>query len=272
MGKTAHREKVIRYASFVIIMDEKKAPLTIRLRYSIITALIAAGITIMVLIILGASTYWKVAELAIDYTSLEEENFKLRKGLEQIEKIKETLSQVQNYEKQLRGSMEGYVSVAEVSEADTAQLKNLEFPGLNLQKKKTIFSNIPSLMPVEGFTARGFDASAVLKDPHLGIDIAAATGSPIRAPADGTVIFSGWTNDAGYMLIIEHGFGFITIYKHNDRNLVTYLEKVERGQVIALLGNTGEITSGPHLHFEIWRNGKPVNPVIYIGYGTNNKT
>jgi murein DD-endopeptidase MepM/ murein hydrolase activator NlpD len=272
MAKTAHREKVTKYTSLILVSDETKDPVTLKFRSSILKILIGAGITVLVLIVLGAATYWKVAEVALDYSNLEEENFKLRKGLEQIEKIKETVNQVQQYEKKLRGSMEGYVSLNEYSDTDTAQFNEVDFAKLNIQKKKTIFNNIPSLMPVEGFVARGFESSSVLADPHLGVDIAAASGSPIKAPADGVVIFSGWTNEAGYMLIINHGYGFLTVYKHNERNIVTRLERIIKGQVIALLGDTGEISSGPHLHFEVWRDGEPVEPGIYIGYGNKEKS
>lgn len=272
MGRKAHRDKITKYTSLIIVSDETREPLNLKFRSSILRVLIGVAVIVFVLIILGAATYWKVAEIALDYSNLEEENFKLRKGLEQIDKIKETVGQVQQYEKQLRGSMEGYLSVNELSETDTALFMEMEFAKLNIQKKKTIFNNIPSLMPVEGFIARGFETTSLLTDPHLGFDIAAASGSPIKAPANGVVVFAGWTNEAGYMLIINHGYGFLTIYKHNERNLVTRLERVIKGQVIALLGDTGEISSGPHLHFELWRDGEPVEPGIYIGYGKNQKS
>ena len=272
MGKAAHREKENRYTSIIVVPDETKDPITLKFRSYILYLLIGTGIGIAVLIIFGAATYWKVASVALDYSRLEEENFKLRKGLEQIDKIRETVGKVQQYEKKLRSSMEGYVSIDKIKESDTTQFKGLEFGSLSIQTRKTLFTNIPSILPVEGFIARGFETSAVLNDPHTAIDIAAPVGTPIKAPADGIILFSGWTNEAGYMLIIDHGYGFLSIYKHNERNLVTRLERVVKGQVIALLGNTGKISSGPHLHFEIWRDGEPVDPAIYVGYGKNIKS
>lgn len=85
-------------------------------------------------------------------------------------------------------------------------------------------------------------------------------------------MFSGWTVDGGNVLILDHGFGFMTLYKHNERNLVKRLERVQKGQTIALTGNTGKITSGPHLHYEIWKNGRPVDPATYMNQGTKTKS
>jgi murein DD-endopeptidase MepM/ murein hydrolase activator NlpD len=104
----------------------------------------------------------------------------------------------------------------------------------------------------------------LIVDPHYGLDIAASKGTPIKSPADGTIVFSGWTHKSGYILVIEHKFGYLTVFKHNQRNLVSELEKVKKGQVVALLGDSGEISSGAHLHFEIWNNGQPLDPLMYV--------
>jgi hypothetical protein len=95
-------------------------------------------------------------------------------------------------------------------------------------------------------------------------DIAAEMGSPVKATADGNVIFSGWTFQEGYVVIIKHKYNFFSFYKHNMQNLCQELEYVQKGQVIALLGDTGQITSGAHLHFEIWRGSKPVDPMMFV--------
>ncbi|MGD9488847.1 MAG: peptidoglycan DD-metalloendopeptidase family protein [Calditrichaceae bacterium] len=260
-----HKKRKVKYFSFLIVPDNKDAPRSFKLRTSILSLLIGAGIAIVVLIVAGAASYWKVAEVALDYNRLEEENFKLHKSLNQMEQLKADLNKVQQFEKQIRSSLSGYVSVEKVSDADTLVLSKLNFEQMSLDQRKTIFNSIPSVRPVEGFMTRGLDVNSLLTDPHLGIDIAAPMGSPIRATADGVVTFAGWTDDAGYVLIVEHGFGFSSLYKHNERNMVGVMEKVSKGQVIALLGDTGKISSGAHLHFEVWKNGNPVDPVFYIG-------
>lgn len=119
---------------------------------------------------------------------------------------------------------------------------------------------LPLIRPAEGFVTRGFDPAA----SHNGIDIAAAEGAPVVAAADGRVLFSGWTYEDGFTLIIAHSGGFTTVYKHNRTLLRTSGAEVRRGEVIALLGNTGVTSSGPHLHFEVRRDGAAEDPDNYL--------
>jgi murein DD-endopeptidase MepM/ murein hydrolase activator NlpD len=118
----------------------------------------------------------------------------------------------------------------------------------------------PLSMPVEGFLTRRFDPQQY----HLGIDIAAKQGSPVVAAADGNVVFAGWTYDYGFMVILAHDRGYMTVYKHNQSILKNSGAEVKRGELIALLGNTGVTSSGPHLHFEVWKNGTPENPNNFL--------
>ena len=101
---------------------------------------------------------------------------------------------------------------------------------------------------------------------HYGIDIALPQKTPIKSIAAGIVVFAEWTVQTGYVVIIEHSFGLISVYKHNDSGLVSQGDPVEAGQVITFSGNTGELTSGPHLHFELWRDGSPIDPEEYISF------
>jgi murein DD-endopeptidase MepM/ murein hydrolase activator NlpD len=120
--------------------------------------------------------------------------------------------------------------------------------------------SFPAIMPTEGYVTRGFEA----EQRHFGLDIAGKIGTPVNAAADGNVVFSGWTVDEGFVVIMSHSNGFLTFYKHNQSILKEANSFVKRGEPIALLGNSGRMTSGPHLHFEIWRNGSPVNPTAYL--------
>ncbi|MEJ2696668.1 MAG: M23 family metallopeptidase [Candidatus Sulfobium sp.] len=101
------------------------------------------------------------------------------------------------------------------------------------------------------------------KEFHSGLDIAAEPGEPVRATADGIVIFAGWSGNNGNLVAIEHGLGFRTYYAHNRKVVVKVGQKVKRGQVISYVGSTGRST-GPHVHYEIWHEGKRVNPKKYI--------
>ena len=98
---------------------------------------------------------------------------------------------------------------------------------------------------------------------HYAIDIANLKGTPVRATADGRVVLAGWQGTYGRIVMIDHGHGFSTRYAHNSTILVKPEEKVKRGQIIALSGNTGLCTA-PHLHYEVWYQGKPVNPLLYV--------
>ena len=99
--------------------------------------------------------------------------------------------------------------------------------------------------------------------PHRGIDIAAPRGTLVRAAAEGIVVFAGYTYDLGNLLILYHGAGFFTYYGHNQRLLLNRNAVVKKGDPIALVGNSG-ISSAPHLHFEIWKDGTPLDPKEYL--------
>ena len=116
--------------------------------------------------------------------------------------------------------------------------------------------------PVVGKVTSGFDFGS----KHFGIDVALPLKTPIKAVAGGTVVFAEWTVQTGFVIILKHTFGLISIYKHNDSGLIKQGDLIEPGQVIAFSGNTGELTTGPHLHFELWREGNPINTQDYINF------
>ncbi len=107
-----------------------------------------------------------------------------------------------------------------------------------------------------GYVTQGFD----LSKQHYGVDIVSVENEPIKAVLDGTVVFSGFTAETGYVIGIQHLNNLISIYKHNSALLKRMGDRVRAGDVIAIIGNTGEYTTGPHLHLEIWHNGNPVDP------------
>ena len=100
---------------------------------------------------------------------------------------------------------------------------------------------------------------------HYGIDVATAKNEPVGAVADGSVVFADWTGAFGYTMIVDHG-EYMTFYKHCSRLYKRGGEQVKLGELIALAGDTGQESSGIHLHFEVWRNGIPVNPEAYLNF------
>jgi murein DD-endopeptidase MepM/ murein hydrolase activator NlpD len=126
----------------------------------------------------------------------------------------------------------------------------------------------PSIMPTQGWLSSAFSSMRShpilhLARPHEGIDVSAPMGSPIEAPAAGVVTYAGWETGYGNKIIINHGFGIVTKFAHASKLLVRTGQRVSRGQRIALVGNSG-LATGPHLHYEVHVNGRPVNPLKYV--------
>jgi murein DD-endopeptidase MepM/ murein hydrolase activator NlpD len=116
--------------------------------------------------------------------------------------------------------------------------------------------------PVKGTISSEFDLEA----KHFAVDIVTVANTPVKAVADGTVIFSEWTAETGFVIILEHRNNLISAYKHNASLTKEQGQLVKAGEVIATTGNTGELSTGPHLHFELWSDGYPINPVNFIDF------
>ena len=115
--------------------------------------------------------------------------------------------------------------------------------------------------PLKGVVSQGYDPNI-----HPYVDITAPAGSVVKATLDGTVIFAGWSDDSGHTIQIQHDGDIVSIYKHNEKLLKKAGDKVTAGSPIALVGNTGEHTTGEHLHFELWHKGETVDPALYIKF------
>jgi murein DD-endopeptidase MepM/ murein hydrolase activator NlpD len=114
--------------------------------------------------------------------------------------------------------------------------------------------------PVKGIITRSFDPL----EGHYGIDLVAAPNEVVKATLDGTVTMSAWTLETGYVIQIQHDHELLSVYKHNAALFKSVGQKVLAGDAIAIVGNSGELTTGPHLHFELWHDRVPLNPVDYI--------
>ena len=114
--------------------------------------------------------------------------------------------------------------------------------------------------PVNGMISSHYQADI----HHFGVDIAAAPKESVLATLDGTVMYAGYDPNQGNVIQLQHKNGFVSVYKHNELLLKEPGEQVVAGEAIALVGNTGKLSTGPHLHFELWYNGKPVNPEDFI--------
>lgn len=116
--------------------------------------------------------------------------------------------------------------------------------------------------PLRGALSASFDATM----GHYGVDIAADEGAAVSAVYDGTIVMASFTSDGGYVIQVQHPNNLISVYKHNAALLKKIGDRVEAGDIIAVVGNTGEYTDGPHLHFELWYNGTPLDPQAFIAF------
>jgi murein DD-endopeptidase MepM/ murein hydrolase activator NlpD len=114
--------------------------------------------------------------------------------------------------------------------------------------------------PLQGIVTSTFDQ----REGHFGVDIVAQADAAVKACLNGTVTLASWTTDAGHVLHVQHANDLISIYKHNSVLLKTVGDKVKAGEAIAIVGDSGELTTGPHLHFELWLNGEAVDPEAYM--------
>lgn len=155
----------------------------------------------------------------------------------------------------------------EVSQVADTQAQKLRRLLSTLSKRRSLLSSTPSVSPVDGWITSGFGKriSPFTEEltMHKGIDIAAPIGSPILAPADGVVIYSGKKAGFGNFIMIAHNYGVVSRYGHNAQNMVHPGQRIKRGEQIGTVGMTGR-TTGPHLHYEVLVNGKAVNPRKFI--------
>jgi len=145
-------------------------------------------------------------------------------------------------------------------QVESAQRNNLFQPGAGVIPQS--LSQIYFFPPLKGLIFSKFD----YPHGHYGVDIAAAEGQNVMAVLDGTVTLADFTSNSGYTIQIQHDHNLISVYKHNKELFRHQGERVRAGEVIATVGNSGELTTGSHLHFELWYQGRPLNPLNYISF------
>ncbi len=132
----------------------------------------------------------------------------------------------------------------------------------NLFESATSDKDFVFFPPVNGSISSGFEPN----EKHFAVDIVVPTNTPVKATSDGRVLFASWTSDAGYVIIIDHGDELVSVYKHNSSLTKSQGDFVRSREVIAISGASGELSTGPHLHFELWSNGTPLNPANFIDF------
>lgn len=272
-----------KYALIILNEDSQEEQFSIRLnRINVLvivslTSFFIIGCTILAMLYTPIHDYLMPPQKQIEVMDKQE----IVNLSNQIEVLEEKLSSNDLYIRNLQTILSGKVPVPKVdttngqfnssidlskvdlnpSEEDMKLRKEVEKEEMfNVSGSDSQESGSLLFTPLKGFVTSGYDA----KDNHLAIDIAAQQGEAIKSVAAGTVIFSDWTPDTGYVVVIQHAMGMISVYKHAMTVYKKVGDVIKKGEVIAAVGNTGELTTGPHLHFELWIEGNPVDPQQFI--------
>lgn len=272
--------------TILLIRGAGRENIVVRLRYVVMKAfsLLFVFFTLSLCVFIGY--YGRITEKVFFVKNLSRENQELHQKVLKIAGIYDELDRLRDYEKKLKiltrnvetGQVQSETAVSGDPEQAAAEKgidefierikirKNITY--LNQKdetaKRKLMLESMPTILPLDGWISRGFEESTEKnKKGHLGVDIAAAYDSRIKASGPGVVIFEGWKEDFGTMVEIDHGYGFVTRYGHCSRAIVHKGDLVERSQTIAFVGSSGR-SSAPHLHFELLKDGRETDPMIFI--------
>jgi murein DD-endopeptidase MepM/ murein hydrolase activator NlpD len=208
-------------------------------RFTFIASLSALAVSLILTLIL----LFMSSPIIKEYFRISAINNEIKQQQEIISNIDETIDEI--------ALMKTYIdSIIGTEESHNLNEKNVRY---------MITNNIPSVKPAKGLISREYD----IDTKHFGIDIVNEVSTPIFSIADGLVVFSDFSKDFGNFLIIDHQNGYLSHYYHNEDLFFSKGDKVLAGDIIAKMGNTG-MSSGPHLHFEIWKDGTPINPNTFF--------
>ena len=287
----AKKHKGKRIFSVIYVPDQERDPKSYSMSYARGHALLVLGVLLVVHALGGILAYVEIFRFDKRVEDLRQENKDLKAQNKRIEQIAQEFQQIRQTDAKIRkafggplglgGTMSSPVEVganpiqypepsdfpASPRESETASSMNPSEGFYFLSKRDNPPSapeSLPTLLPVNGFmTTRFGQGGSFAGRSHYGIDIAARMGSPIFAAGTGVVVLADWTPDFGNLIVISHGGGLVTYYGHSMKLLVEQGTVVRKGQTVALLGSSG-ISSAPHLHFEIWKDGRAVDPETFL--------
>lgn len=281
--KSSFWKKWLATYRFVILNDENFEE-RFSFKLNRLNVFLAVSISVILLI---ATTFLVISQTALKeyipgYDSSELRRQAIRNN-DRLDALQQKLLRDQNYIKSVKKVLRGDLNLQELEEqlqVDTLQSNEtiVDFPtseadsllraDVEQDDKYNVLDSagqtVPFVLfpPVTGTITQNYDPSI----EHYAVDVVVSQNTPIKAVAEGNVIFSGWTTETGYVIIINHPFNIISVYKHNASLNVRQGDTIEPGQVIAIAGNSGTMTTGPHLHFELWSDGYALNPEEFIEF------
>jgi len=261
-------------------LEEKLSFKLNRLNVYVLSGLFAITMVILTSLLIA---YTPLKEYIPGYTSTKYKKkvLKLEEEIQQYDKkLKANNLYLANIQNILNGNIDAK-NLNELSNDSVKSIANIENLPVEASKKETKFrekieeqdkfsifekatkkNEIVFFAPLKGEITQGYNP----KEKHYAIDIAVPNNTPVKAVADGTVIFADFTPNTGNVIIIEHPQGYLSVYKHNANLFKEQGDLVKSGEVIANAGSTGSLTSGPHLHFELWSDGYPIDPTRFIEF------
>ncbi len=288
MAKKADKKKGSgnkwRYKYRLVVLNEDSFEEKVSFKLSRMNVFVVGTLSAMALIALTI--------LLVAFTSLREyipgyASTDLRRQAVELLEVTDSLSRVIDYNdryvQRIRGVLSGQYAPSEIEidsidlpfvlDTTTIELSPIREDSLlraqvALEDRYNLFENNKAAFetalfsPLSGMITQAFDPEI----KHYAIDITAVQDAPVKSIAAGTVVFSEWTSDTGYVIMVQHKNGMLSVYKHNGSLLKNQGDAVLAGEVIAAVGDTGEFSTGPHLHFELWENDRPVNPLNYIDF------
>lgn len=288
MAKKADKKKGSgnkwRYKYRLVVLNEDTFEEKVSFKLSRMNVFVVGTLSAMALIALTI--------LLVAFTSLREyipgyASTDLRRQAVELLEVTDSLSRVIDYNdryvERIRGVLSGQYAPSEIEidsiglpfvlDTTTIELSPIREDSLlraqvALEDRYNLFENNKAAFetalfsPLSGMITQPFDPEI----KHYAIDITAVQDAPVKSIAAGTVVFSEWTSDTGYVIMVQHKNGMLSVYKHNGSLLKNQGDVVLAGEVIAAVGDTGEFSTGPHLHFELWENDRPVNPLNYIDF------
>ena len=280
-AKKPFKQRLLNKYRLVVLNEETyEERISYKLNKLNVFLLIAFASTILIMTTIVLVVYTPIKEYIPGYDSTVLRQTAVR-NIETLDSLERVIQKNQTFINSVGSVILGEVSQEEllkesnIARIDISELQfqtNIEDSLLrNFVEKEDRFNTLESaaskveyvlFSPIQGQISSLFDPG----QKHFGVDVPAKTNTPVKAISDGRVLFSEWTIDTGFVLIIEHSFNLISVYKHNSLGLSSQGDFVKAGQAIALSGNTGELSTGPHLHFELWNDGNPVDPLEYISF------